>query len=68
MTLRRHPRAVVALVFALGTFLSLGPHLLMLGYQVAGVSPPPALLLMCPLHRLEVERAPALVLHVRPLT
>ncbi|HEY5429007.1 MAG TPA: hypothetical protein VIK04_07790 [Solirubrobacteraceae bacterium] len=68
MTLRSHPRAVAALVFTFATLVSLGPHLMILGYQVAGATPPAGLLLLCPLHRLEAERAPALVLHARPLT
>jgi hypothetical protein len=68
MTLRRHPQAVVAVVFTCATLLSLGPHLMMLGYRVAGATPPAALLLLCPLHRLGAGHAPALVLHARPLT
>jgi hypothetical protein len=55
-------------VFTCATLLSLGPHLMMLGYWVAGATPPAALLLLCPLHRLGAGHAPALVLHARPLT
>jgi hypothetical protein len=70
MFLRRHPQIVVAIVFVLATFASLGPHLLILGYGVAGARPPAELLLVCPLHRLESSPAhpvPHLVLHAKPL-
>jgi hypothetical protein len=68
--LRRHPQIVVAIVFVLATVASLGPHLLILGYGVAGARPPAALLLVCPLHRLDSSPAhpsPRLVLHAKPL-
>jgi hypothetical protein len=68
VTLRRHPQALVATVFALATVASLGPHVLMLGYQATGSRPPAELLLLCPLHRLEPARAPALTVHAKPLT
>jgi hypothetical protein len=68
MTLRRHPPAVVATVFALATAASLGPHLAMLGYRVTGATPPAELLLLCPLHQLEAGRPPAFTVHARPLT
>jgi hypothetical protein len=55
-------------VFALATVASLGPHLLMLGYSVAGAKPPSALLFVCPLHRLDARPAPEFVLKARPLT
>jgi hypothetical protein len=68
MKLRRHPHLVVAVVFALATIASLGPHLLMLGYSVAGAKPPAALLFVCPLHRADAGSAPHFVLKARPLT
>jgi hypothetical protein len=68
MMLRRHPHLVFAVVFALATVASLGPHLLMLGYSVAGAKPPSALLFVCPLHRLDARPAPEFVLKARPLT
>ncbi|MBV9465084.1 MAG: hypothetical protein JO206_09710 [Solirubrobacterales bacterium] len=36
----------------LALLASLGPHLLMVGYSVAGARPPAALLYFCPLHQL----------------
>lgn len=71
MKLRLHPNLVVALVFAVATLASLGPHLMMLGYSVAGAKPPAALLLVCPLHRLDASghaHAQPLVLKAKPLT
>jgi hypothetical protein len=68
MRLRRHPNLVVATVFAAATLASLGPHLLMLGYSVAGAKPPPALLFVCPLHRLDTPHARTFVLKAKPLT
>jgi hypothetical protein len=68
MSLRRHPHVVAALVFVLATVASLGPHLLLLGYSVAGAKPPPALLFVCPLHRLDAGPAPQFVLKAKPLT
>jgi hypothetical protein len=68
MSLRRHPHVVVAVVFALATLASLGPHLLMLGYSVAGARPPSALLFVCPLHRLDTAQANDFVLQAKPLT
>jgi hypothetical protein len=68
MNLRRHPNLVVAVVFCVATLASVGPHLLMLGYSVAGVTPPPALLFVCPLHRLESGHAHTFVLKAKPLT
>jgi hypothetical protein len=68
MSLRRHPQVVVAVVFALAMLASLGPHLLMLGYSVAGAQPPTALLFVCPLHRLDTGHAPEFVLKSKPLT
>lgn len=66
MRLRRHPQAVVVTVFALATVAALGPHLLMLGYDMAGVRPPAAVLLFCPLHHL-FEQHSHWALHARPL-
>ncbi len=68
MSLRRHPNLVVAVVFAVATLASLGPHLLMLGYSVAGARPPAALLLICPLHRLDTPQTHSFVLKAKPLT
>ena len=68
MSLRRHPNVVVAMVFAVATLASLGPHLLMLGYSVAGAKPPAALLLVCPLHRLDTPPPHSFVLKAKPLT
>jgi len=68
MRLRRHPQLVVAAVFALATVAALGPHLVMLGYDVAGVRPPAAILLFCPLHHLLEQHSSHWTLHARPLT
>jgi hypothetical protein len=68
MSLRRHPNLVVAMVFVAATLASVGPHLLMLGYSVAGVKPPPALLFVCPLHRLDSPHPQQFVLKAKPLT
>jgi hypothetical protein len=69
MGLRRHPQAVVISVFALATVAALGPHLLMLGYYVAGAQPPAAILLFCPLHHLlEQQQHSHWALHAKPLT
>ncbi|HTU96455.1 MAG TPA: hypothetical protein VMF14_11490 [Solirubrobacteraceae bacterium] len=71
MKLRRHPNLIIAVIFAAATLASVGPHLMMLGYSVAGVRPPAALLFVCPLHRLdESGRAagPSFVLKAKPLT
>lgn len=68
MRLRRHPNLVVAVVFAVATLASLGPHLVMVGYAVAGATPPPGLLLVCPLHRLDTPPQHPLVLNAKPLT
>jgi hypothetical protein len=55
-------------VFALAVLASLGPHLLMLGYSVAGAEPPTALLFVCPLHRLDTGHTNEFVLKAKPLT
>jgi hypothetical protein len=68
MNLRRHPNLVVAVVFAVATLASLGPHLMMLGYAVAGARPPAALLFVCPLHRLDTSHAQGFALKAKPLT
>lgn len=56
------------MVFAVATLASLGPHILMLGYRVAGTNPPPALLFICPLHRLDTPQPHTFVLNAKPLT
>ncbi len=56
------------MVFAVAMLASLGPHLLMLGYSVAGAKPPTALLFVCPLHRLDTGHAGEFVLKAKPLT
>ncbi len=50
--MRLLPRAhlIPPAVIALATLLSLGPHLLILGYHLVGAPPPAELLLFCPLH------------------
>jgi hypothetical protein len=68
MNLRRHPNLVVAVVFAVATLASLGPHLMMLGYSVAGARPPAALLFVCPLHRLDAPHAQGFALRAKALT
>jgi hypothetical protein len=68
MSLRRHPNLVVAVVFAVATLASMGPHLLMLGYSVAGAKPPAALLFVCPLHRLDGGHGRGFLLQAKPLT
>jgi hypothetical protein len=68
MNLRRHPNLVVAVVFAAATLASIGPHLMILGYSVAGARPPAALLFICPLHRLDRPQAHGFVLKAKPLT
>jgi hypothetical protein len=68
MNLRRHPNLVVAVVFAAATLASIGPHLMILGYSVAGARPPAALLFICPLHRLDGPQAHGFVLKAKPLT
>ena len=44
---------------ALATLGSFGPHLMMLGYKVAGAAPPATLLFFCPLHQLGEQRTVA---------
>jgi hypothetical protein len=67
MRLRRHRSAVVAVVFALATIGSFGPHMIMLGYTLAGAKPPAELLLFCPLHRLNAPQPPSWTLSAKPL-
>jgi hypothetical protein len=67
------PNLIVGVVMALATFGSFGPHLLMLGYKVAGASPPATLLFFCPLHQLGEQHTAAsnsntLVIHAKALT
>jgi hypothetical protein len=62
---------VVAAVLLLATLGSFGPHVLMLGYRVAGTKPPATLLFFCPLHQLGDDSAShgsqALVIHAKPV-
>jgi hypothetical protein len=55
MTVHRLRSMIVAFVFALATVGTLGPHMMMLGYKLAGARPPAELLLFCPLHRLDAS-------------
>jgi hypothetical protein len=66
------PNLIVGVVMALATFGSFGPHLLILGYKVAGASPPATLLFFCPLHQLGEQHTAAsnsntLVIHAKQL-
>jgi hypothetical protein len=55
-------------VIAVATLASLGPHLLILGYHLAGAAPPSELLLFCPLHHLgSTPTASSWSLHAKPL-
>jgi hypothetical protein len=68
--MRLKPRAqlIPPAAIALATLLSLGPHLLILGYQVAGTAPPAELLLLCPLHHAQsVHQASAWSVAAKPL-
>jgi hypothetical protein len=69
MRLRRAP-VVVAAVFTLATLGTFGPHLVMLGYKIAGAKPPAGLVLFCPLHSLDSGRPPepAFALHAKPFS
>jgi hypothetical protein len=53
------PNLIVGVVMALATLGSFGPHLMMLGYKVAGAAPPATLLFFCPLHQLGEQRTVA---------
>ena len=68
MKLGRHPRLVATVVLVLATLASLGPHLLMVGYSVAGAKPPAALIFVCPLHRLDAGHPRDFTLRAKPLT
>jgi hypothetical protein len=64
------PRAHVIppTVIVLALLVSFGPHLLMLGYHLAGAAPPAELLLVCPLHNGgSAHPAPSWTLHAKPL-
>src|SRR5581483_7267356 len=63
----RLPDVLIGSVMALATFVSLGPHLLMLGYRVAGAQPPAALVYFCPLHRVESGGSSKVVIHAPQL-
>jgi hypothetical protein len=66
---RINPNIVVAVVLALSVLGSIGPHLLILGYRAAGVTPPSTLVFFCPLHRLADESASKqLVIKAKPLS
>jgi hypothetical protein len=66
MRLRAH--LIAPAVIVLATLASLGPHLLMLGYHVAGAAPPSELLLLCPLHHLtSAHPAPSWTVPAKPL-
>jgi hypothetical protein len=68
MRLRPRAQLIPPAVIALAMLASLGPHLLMLGYHVAGVAPPSELLLLCPLHHLTAAHAASSwALHAKPL-
>jgi hypothetical protein len=62
------PNAVVVATLVLGVLATFGPHMIMLGYKVAGVRAPAALLYFCPLHRLSAANSSALVIRAKPLT
>jgi hypothetical protein len=47
MRLLRHPNALTILLLCVATVGVFGPHLMMLGYKVAGVHPPAALTFFC---------------------
>jgi hypothetical protein len=65
--LLRTPNLLIALVLGLAITASFGPHLLMLGYRIAGARPPGALLYLCVLHSSESSASPKLVLHAPAL-
>jgi hypothetical protein len=50
MRLMLNAHVIPPTVIVLALLVSLGPHLLMLGYHLAGAAPPSELLLLCPLH------------------
>lgn len=65
MSLLRRPTAVAITALLLASVVSLGPHLALLGYQLAGARPPAALLFLCPLHHLVAAQPPSFA-HARP--
>lgn len=69
MRLRPRAQLISPAIIALSLLVSLGPHLLTLGYHVAGAPPPSELLLLCPLHHLtSAHPAPAWTVPAKPLT
>jgi hypothetical protein len=68
MRLRPRAQLIPPTVIALALLVSVGPHLLMLGYHVAGAAPPSELLLLCPLHHLtSAHSAPSWTVPAKPL-
>jgi hypothetical protein len=68
MRLRPRAQLIPLAVVVLATLASFGPHLLMLGYHVAGAAPPSELLLLCPLHHVTAAHpAPSWTVHAKPL-
>jgi hypothetical protein len=68
MRLRSRAHVIPPTVIVLALVASLGPHLLMLGYHLAGAAPPSELLLLCPLHHGgSVHTATSWTLHAKPL-
>jgi hypothetical protein len=68
MRLRTRAQLIPPAVIVLATLASFGPHLLMLGYHVAGAAPPSELLLLCPLHHVtSVHPVPSWMVHAKPL-
>jgi hypothetical protein len=68
MRLLSRAQLIPPVVIAVAILASLGPHLLMLGYQLVGAAPPSELLLFCPLHHLtSAHPAQVWTLHAKPL-
>jgi hypothetical protein len=63
----RSPNALVAIALSIATLASLGPHLVMVGYKVAGARPPAALVFFCLLHHTGQRPSTALAARTRPL-
>jgi hypothetical protein len=58
---------VAPVVLALAMLASLGPHLAILGYEMAGARPPATLVFFCPLHsRSRSDPAPQWSVHAKP--
>jgi hypothetical protein len=65
----RSPNLVVAVALSLATVAFFGPHLMILGYKVAGARPPAALVFFCVLHHAGgPTSSPALVLRAPSVT